>query len=287
MKVLVTGAAGYIGSHLVKELHEAGHEVHALDISLSSNDISKYVNKIYMRDITKPEGLLEIKDEYDIVFHLAALILVDESMKQAVRYYQTNYIGTYHCIMNLKYKHFVFASTGGAFDPVSPYSKSKLFAESLVKDVCENYTIFRFFNVAGNNGEFGQICKPNHIMHVAAQVAAGKRDKMVIFGEDYDTPDGTCVRDYVHVIDLVKSIMNCMDDPANSDYECIGSSFGKSNTDVVAAMKLASGVNFKVEYGPRRPGDPAKLTVDKPSKYVNIQHNLIDMCKSAYTMELK
>ncbi|NDB57693.1 NAD-dependent epimerase/dehydratase family protein [bacterium] len=125
--------------------------------------------------------------------------------------------------------HFIFASTAGAFDAQSPYARSKLAAEDVIKEKSKNYTIFRFFNVAGSDGMHRQVGRASHLIRIAAETAAGKRDYMSIYGEDYDTPDGSCVRDYIHVVDLVSAIRDTIKHGAfNTPYECIGSGKGYS-----------------------------------------------------------
>ena len=286
MKVLVTGASGYIGSHIVKALYNKGYTIDTLDTRITQNTgmIQHMVNCIHHGDITEH---VHINTHYDAVIHCAALISVEESMKMPESYYDVNTNGTLKLLQSLKYNHFIFASTGGAFDPISPYAKSKIIAEEAVRQIAPEYSIFRFFNVAGNDGELGQPYLASHIIRIAAEAAAGKRDKMVLFGNDYDTPDGTCIRDYVHVVDLAEAIVRSVPLPANSKYECIGSGRGYSNLEVINTMKEVSGIDFPVEFGLRRSGDPAKLLVDTVSKYVKIDHDLKDMCLSAYTMELK
>lgn len=286
-KILVTGSCGYIGSHIVKAAYDAGHNVHGLDIEHSENNIYKYITKFYRNDIRKREEVLWINEHYDVVIHCAALISVAESVEKPNSYYETNVQGTINLLQNVKCDHFVFASTGGAFDPISPYAKSKIIAEEAVKQIANDYTIFRFFNVAGNNREFRQICDPSHLMHIAALTAAGQRDSMTIFGDDYNTPDGTCIRDYVHVVDLSEAIVSCINTPSNTPYECIGSGAGYSNLEVVNTMKRVTGIDFEIKFGKRRSGDPAKLVVDNLSKYVSINRTLGDMCRSAYSMEKK
>lgn len=286
MQVLVTGAAGYIGSHVVKALHNRGYTVDTLDraITTNSESIRHMVRHMYHGNITER---VVIDVHYDAVIHCAALISVEESMRLPLVYYEVNTAGTLKLLQELKYDHFIFASTGGAFDPISPYAKSKIIAEEAVRQMAPDYSIFRFFNVAGNDGELRQPYPASHIIRIAAEAAAGKRDKMVIFGKDYGTSDGTCIRDYVHVVDLAEALVRSVPLPANSKYECIGSGHGYTNLEVINTMKEVTGVDFPVEFGPRRSGDPAKLLVDTVSKYVKIDHDLKDMCYSAYTMELK
>ena len=291
-EILITGAYGYIGSHICKEAHLNGYKVYALDKNISSNRIEPYCEEILHLDIRKASNFDTddnpvLKKNFDAVIHCAALIKVEESVSHPEMYYETNTTGTLNVLLNTRYKNFIFASTGGAFDPVSPYAKSKIIAEEAVRNICKNYNISRFFNVAGNNGEFGQICDPSHIIHIAAQVAAGKREKMIVFGNDYDTPDGTCIRDYVHVQDLAESLIKSINEPTNSRYECIGSGSGYSNIEVVEAMKRASDTNFSVEFGARRSGDPSIIKMDSMSKFVEIKRSIEDMCRSAYKAELK
>lgn len=286
-RVLVTGGYGYIGSHIVKAAYEAGYHVDVIDKCRSKNDIEPYCDIISIEKIESINEYSKILFEgYDAVIHCAGLISVAESMLKPVEYYCTNTYGTLNLIKNLNFKHFIFASTGGAFDPISPYAKSKILAETMIKDTCNDYTIFRFFNVAGNNGEFSQICDPSHIIHKAAMTAVGKQNHMTIFGNDYDTKDGTCVRDYVHVQDLADAIVRSINEPANTNYECIGSGSGYTNLEVIEKMKEASGVDFPIQFGDRRDGDPARLIVDKQSRFVRIEKTLLEMCKSAYEMEL-
>lgn len=286
MQVLVTGAAGYIGSHIVKALYNRGYTIDTLDRKITDNSASvqHMIRTAYHGNIV---DRVSISTHYDAVIHCAALISVEESMRMPNVYYDVNTAGTIKLLQDLKYNHFIFASTGGAFDPISPYAKSKIIAEEAVRQIAPEYSIFRFFNVAGNDGELGQPYPASHIIRIAAEAAAGKRDKMVIFGNDYDTPDGTCIRDYVHVVDLAEAIVRSVPLTANSKYECIGSGRGYSNLEVINTMKEVTGIDFPVEFGPRRSGDPAKLLVDTVSKYVKIDHDLNDMCLSAYTMELK
>lgn len=286
MQVLVTGAAGYIGSHVVKALHNRGYVVDTLDraITTNSESIRHMVRHMYHGNIIER---VVIDVHYDAVIHCAALISVEESMRLPLVYYEVNTAGTLKLLQELKYDHFIFASTGGAFDPISPYAKSKIIAEEAVRQIAPDYSIFRFFNVAGNDGELRQPYPASHIIRIAAEAAAGKRDKMVIFGKDYGTSDGTCIRDYVHVVDLAEALVRSVPLPANSKYECIGSGRGYTNLEVINTMKEVTGIDFPVEFGPRRSGDPAKLLVDTVSKYVKIDHDLKDMCYSAYTMELK
>ena len=286
-RVLVTGCSGYIGSHTVKALKREGFDVHGIDWYRNSpNDVSKYVDKLMIgdaKDLTKAY-------RYDTVIHLAGYISVEDSVKFPLDYFQNNTMGTHwqlHFNGTNGCENFIFASTAAAFNPVSPYAQSKLMAESLVKNMATNYTIFRFFNVAGSDGEFGQVGKATHLIRIAAETAAGKRPRMNLYGTDWDTQDGTCVRDYVHVQDLVDSIVKAVYNPLNTEYECLGRGYGVSCREVIEMMKEVSGVDFEVIETDRRPGDVARLVVEQPSRLLECKRDLYDMCRSAYELELK
>lgn len=285
LKVLITGVTGYIGSHLAKVLFEAGHHVVGLDIEWKKhNDVSRYCHRILIKDVTK-----HVCDEdYDVIVHLAGLIQVEESVAHPTKYYSTNLGGTVNMLrQNINSEpHFIFASTAGAFDAQSPYARSKLAAEDVIKEKSKNYTIFRFFNVAGSDGMHRQVGRASHLIRIAAETAAGKRDYMSIYGEDYDTPDGSCVRDYIHVVDLVNAIRDTIKHgPFNTPYECIGSGKGYSVKEVVQAMKDVTGQDFTVKMAGRRDGDPASLAIDNQFNLLHPQYQLKDMCLSAYNIE--
>jgi UDP-glucose 4-epimerase len=285
LKVLITGVTGYIGSHLAKVLYEAGHHIVGLDIEWKKhNDVSRYCHRILIKDVTK-----HVCDEdYDVIVHLAGLIQVEESVAHPTKYYSTNLGGTVNMLrQNINGQpHFIFASTAGAFDAQSPYARSKLAAEDVIKEKSSNYTIFRFFNVAGSDGIHRQVGRASHLIRIAAEAAAGKRDYINIFGEDYDTPDGSCVRDYIHVVDLVNTIRDTIKHgPFNTPYECIGSGKGYSVKEVVQAMKDVTGQDFTVKMAGRRDGDPASLAIDNQFNLLHPQYQLKDMCLSAYNIE--
>ena len=285
LKVLITGVTGYIGSHLAKVLYEAGHHIVGLDLEWKKyNDVSRYCHRILIKDVTK-----HICDEdYDVIVHLAGLIQVEESVAHPTKYYSTNLGGTVNMLrQNINGQpHFIFASTAGAFDAQSPYARSKLAAEDVIKEKSSNYTIFRFFNVAGSDGIHRQVGRASHLIRIAAEAAAGKRDYINIFGEDYDTPDGSCVRDYIHVVDLVNAIRDTIKHgPFNTPYECIGSGKGYSVKEVVQAMKDVTGQDFTVKMAGRRDGDPASLAIDNQFNLLHPQYQLKDMCLSAYNIE--
>lgn len=286
LKVLITGVTGYIGSHLAKVLFEAGHHITGLDIEWNKHNknVSRYCHRILIKDVTK-----HICDEdYDVIVHLAGLIQVEESVAHPTKYYATNLGGTVNMLrQNINDEpHFIFASTAGAFDPKSPYARSKIAAEDVIKEKSKNYTIFRFFNVAGSDGIHRQVGRASHLIRIAAEAAASKRDYMYIYGDDYDTPDGTCVRDYIHVVDLVNAIRDTIKHGAfNTPYECIGSGKGYSVKEVVQTMKDVTGQDFTVKTSGRRDGDPALLAIDNQFNLLQPTLTLKDMCLSAYKVE--
>jgi UDP-glucose 4-epimerase len=285
LKVLITGVTGYIGSHLAKVLYEAGHHITGLDIEWKKhNNVTRYCHRILIKDVTK-----HICDEdYDVIVHLAGLIQVEESVAHPTKYYSVNLGGTVNMLrQNINGEpHFIFASTAGAFDAANPYARSKIAAEDVIKEKSNSYTIFRFFNVAGSDGMHRQVGRASHLIRIAAETAAGKRDYMSIYGEDYDTPDGSCVRDYIHVVDLVNAIRDTIKHgPFNTPYECIGSGKGYSVKEVVQTMKEVTGVDFNVKMAGRRDGDPALLSIDNQFELLNPLYNLKDMCLSAYRVE--
>jgi UDP-glucose 4-epimerase len=281
MRILITGHSGYIGSHLTKILYYQGHELYGFSKLIDENDVSKYVvfETNYVRDIDLPL-------HYDVIIHLAAEIDIEESVKYPQKYYSTNVGLTLDILDNFVCKHFIFASTAAAFNPINPYGHSKVMAEQIIRDSCENYTIFRFFNVAGSNGEFRQIGKPTHLIRMSAMAAASKIPELVINGNDYDTRDGTCIRDYIHVEDLANSIAKSIDKPANSLYECLSLGRDNSNLEVINTMKRVA-KDFKTTFGPNRPGDADVLIATDVSDYVIASKTLEDMCRSAHEMEMK
>jgi len=293
LKVLVTGVNGYIGSHTAKALSEHGFTVDGIDNKTHKmNKPRKYLRYYENIDITdynndKWYSLKHGAGRYDVVVHLAGLISVEESTKIPTKYFEVNTKATEHLLEYIEPNNFIYASTAAAFDPVSPYAQSKLMSENIIREKAYNNTIFRFFNVAGNDGEFGQVGEATHLIRIAAETAAGKRSSMKLYGTDWNTPDGTCIRDYIHVQDLVDSIVKAVYNPLNTEYECLGRGKGVSCKEVIEMMREVSNVNFRVVETGRRPGDVERLVVDKPSQLLECKRNLFDMCRSAYELELK
>ena len=274
-KVLVTGCSGYIGTHLCKLLQEK-YEVHGLDI----HEPIIPVNKFYQVDINRLFTIPDQTDPYDAVIHLAALVNVGESEKMPIMYYITNLNGTMNVLNKIPTKNFIFASTGAAALCESAYGISKRAAEDCVVEYCtkhspKDYTMFRFYNVIGSS--YGiKPTNPDGLMFNLMQ--AGKRGEFTIFGNDYDTPDGTCIRDYVHVMEICDALEQAIEKPANG-LENLGHGVGKTVKDMVELYKIVNNVEFNVKIGPKKKGDPAVSVLDNPGRYMRHMYELKDLLR--------
>jgi UDP-glucose 4-epimerase len=301
MKILITGGAGYIGSHTLIELANANYDFIVYDnLSNSSQESLKRVSKIIGRDITFIEG--DIRDteklkevflshQIDSVIHFAGLKAVGESVQQPIAYYDNNVVGTLRLLEVMKEfvcKKIVFSSSATVYgDPVTtpilesfpvggttnPYGTSKYMIERILEDLqfsdnSFNIAILRYFNPVGahESGTIGEDPNgvPNNLMPFIAQTAVGKREYLSVFGSDYDTNDGTGVRDYIHVVDLanahVKAIdyLNAQETMEKALITNLGTGTGYSVLDVVKAFEKASGKNVPYKLVERRTGDIAK-----------------------------
>lgn len=286
MKVLVTGCNGYIGSHVCQVLKEHGHHVTGWDINIHSeyNDVSQYLDKFAHIDVTGPNVA---NTGFDATVHLAGLASVEQSTKYPWDFYRTNIVGTNNMLDNVGTDHILFASTSSAWEMASPYARSKVAAEDIIREKSNDYTIFRFFNVSGTNGDFRQLGAATHLIRIAAEVAAGKRESITVFGDNYETRDGTCIRDYVHVCDLARAIVQSVDNgPARTPYECLGSNQGYSVLDVINTMRKVTGHPVPAVVGDRRAGDAVSSVVDNLSNLIQLSYTIDDMCKSQYNLEL-
>lgn len=286
-KVLVTGATGYIGSHVCKLLKEHGYYVEGWDTNIHGehNDISDYVDFFESVDITDPYA---VHGTYDAVVHLAGRSVVPQSLKEPTEYYRVNAMGTANMLDKVKTPNFIFASTSSAWEMASPYAKSKVAAEDIIKEKADGYTIFRFFNVSGTDGINRQLGAPTHLIRVAAMVAAGKLPEIAIFGNNYPTRDGTCIRDYIHVVDLASAIVKAVENgPTNTPYECLGSNTGFSVLEVLDAMDKVTNKKMKRKIEARREGDATASVVDELSDYCVLTKNIYDMCLDQYELELR
>ena len=285
MKVLVTGASGYIGSHVCKLLKEHGHTVIGWDTEIhnETNDVTAYCDYYDKVDVTGQY----VGGIYDAVVHLAGRSVVPQSLKEPAEYYRVNVMGTDNLLNKVKTPHVLFASTSSAWEMASPYARSKVAAEDVIKEKADGYTIFRFFNVSGTDGVNHQLGDPTHLIRVAAEAASGRRDKVEIYGTDYETPDGTCIRDYIHVMDLSNAIVTAVETgPANTDYECLGSNVGYSVREVINTMQEVTGKKLNIIEADRRAGDAVASVVDTLSDLVTLNKSIEDMCLDQYKLEI-
>ena len=292
MAVLVTGGAGYIGSHMVLELVGAGEKVVVLDnLSTGSRIAVPAGVPLVVGDIGDQyavEALIR-KHAVRAVVHFAGSIVVPDSVADPLSYYHNNTVKSRALMaaaVAAGVPHFIFSSTAAVYGmpgvnpvtettdlkPISPYGSSKLMTEMMLADTAFahpfNYVALRYFNVAGGDpqGRTGQSTpRATHLIKVACQTALGQHSELKVFGTDYPTPDGTCVRDYIHVSDLARAHVSALrylrDGGASEVFNC-GYGGGYSVLDVIAAVKKVSGADFKVTYAPRRAGDPAALVAD-------------------------
>jgi UDP-glucose 4-epimerase len=278
-KVLITGCSGYIGSHLTKLL-ENEYEVHGLDILEPQHPVKKF----HQIDINR---MFNVEEEYDAVVHLAALVNVSRSERIPIQYYITNLNGTMNVLNKIKTKNFIFASTGAAALCESAYGISKRAAEDVVKEYCTvhnltPYSIFRFYNVIGSSGYAPT--NPDGLMYNLMKSEQTK--EFTIFGNDYDTPDGTCIRDYTHVDEICEAIRIAIEEPSNG-VEGLGHSKGHSVKEMVEIFKRVnqeilsadSTETLTVTYGPRRPGDAAVSVLKNISRYMKNLYSIEDLLR--------
>ncbi len=292
MTVLVTGGAGYIGSHMVLELVDAGERVVVLD-NLSTGFAWAVADRapLIVGDAGDQALVTRLIRDHGIeaIIHFAASIVVPDSVRDPLAYYRNNTVNSrslIECAVNNGVRKFIFSSTASVYgdptevpvkedaptQPISPYGWSKLMSEVILRDVGRahdlRYVILRYFNVAGADPRrrTGQSSKvATHLIKVAVEAALGLRSALEVFGADYPTPDGTCIRDYVHVSDLTRAhsdALRHLRSGAPSQTLNCGYGHGFSVLEVIEAVKRASGVDFKVEIAPRRAGDPTRLIAD-------------------------
>ena len=291
LNILVTGGAGYIGSHTVKMLEEEGFNVVVYD-NLSNGHREAVLNsKLVEGDILDSEKLSQLLNEinFDACIHFAAFIEVGESVKEPLKFFKNNVSGTLNLLANLKkhgVKNFVFSSTAAVYgnpektpikehfelNPINPYGNTKFTVEKVLKDMSEagdiNYVALRYFNASGadESGLIGESHNPEtHLIPLVLKTAKGERESIKIFGTDYPTKDGTCIRDYIHVNDLAKAhilALNYLVDGGKSDVFNCGYGVGYSVKEIIDTAKKVTGINFNVEETDRREGDPAILVAD-------------------------
>lgn len=288
-KILVTGGAGYIGSHAVVELLDSGHEVVVLDnLENGYRELVDPRAKLYIADIRKPETMDIIfqENEIEAIMHFAAYIKVGESAENPNKYYINNTYGMMNIVeMMKKYgvKNIVFSSTAAVYgevkceglvteeypkEPINPYGMSKLMAERVITDAAKihgfNYAIFRYFNVGGAHEKYhiGQKGEGmTALIPILLQVAKGERKSLEIYGNDYATKDGTGARDYIHVVDLVKAHVLALDalEKNTSGIYNLGNGNGFTVLEMLQAARRVTGHEIPAHFVPRRAGDPAAV----------------------------
>ncbi len=327
MKVLVTGGAGYIGSHTTHQLIKAGHEVTVIDDFSTGYlwTLPKQVRLVRCSTGDSEQIRKTIQEnKIEAVVHFAAFIRVEESVQLPLKYYQNNTLNSLILIRSCLEEgisKFVFSSTAAVYGlpkdlpvqeespliPINPYGSSKLMTEWILRDLAKSterssnpfrYIALRYFNVAGaqEEGQLGQLsANATHLIKVASEAACGLRKDVPIFGTDYPTRDGTCIRDYIHVDDLASAHLHALDylnAGGKSETLNCGYGHGYSVREVLSVVREVSGVDFTVREADRRPGDPPALVADatriqkvlgwKPRK-----DDLKLICKTAYEWEKK
>lgn len=321
MKVLVTGGAGYIGSHVVKALGEQGHDVVVYDNLSTGHEWAVLFGKLVKGDLSDKALLDKVIKEFapDAVMHFAALIQVEESVKYPLLYYRNNMVNTLNLLEILRennIKYFIFSSTAAVYGipehlpvdelapicPINPYGASKAAVEQILKyfSAADNfkYLALRYFNVAGADpqGRLGQAYKEStHLITRAVKTARGEFEELSIFGTDYPTEDGTCVRDYIHVDDLASahvSALEYLQAGGGARVLNCGYGHGYSVKEVVRVVKKVTKIDFKTKIKGRRAGDPPSLVADNSllKKEVNWNPRYDDLeliIKTAWEWELK
>ena len=289
MTILVTGGAGYIGSHMVYTLVAAGERVVVLDNLSTGFDWAVAQGVPLIRGETGDQALVaSLIKQHGVtsIIHFAASIVVPDSVSDPLGYYRNNTVNSralMETAVETGVRDFIFSSTAAVYGdpvnvpvaeddatiPMSPYGSSKLMTEIMLRDAGLahglRYVILRYFNVAGADpqGRTGQSTRgATHLIKVAVETALGRRKSMNVFGTDYPTPDGTCIRDYIHVADLTRAHLDALAylraGGASTTLNC-GYGRGFSVLEVIDAVKRASGADFKVEHSARRPGDPPQI----------------------------
>lgn len=288
MAILVCGGAGYIGSHINKQLHKEGYETIVFDNLIYGHKEAVKWGKLVVGDLKNVDEIESVfkNNQIDAVFHFAAYAYVGESVDHPEKYYYNNVANTLnllHVMMKYGCNKIIFSSTCATYgepekvpitedmpqNPINPYGATKLMVERIFQDYHKayglQYVVLRYFNAAGADpdGEIGESHNPEtHIIPLVLDAASGKRPDIKVFGTDYDTPDGSCIRDYIHVYDLATAhllALHHLEAGKESQFFNLGNEKGTSVLEVVNSVKQVTGRDFKVTLTVRRPGDPAKL----------------------------
>lgn len=288
MAVLVCGGAGYIGSHVNKQLNKEGYETVVFDNLIYGHREAVKWGHFVQGDLKNIDEIEAVFQKYSIeaVFHFAAYAYVGESVKEPEKYYYNNVANTLNLLHVMKKygcNKIIFSSTCATYgeperipitedmqqSPINPYGASKLMVETIFQDYSKAYdlkfVVLRYFNAAGADpeGEIGESHTPEtHLIPLILDAASGKRQDIKVFGTDYDTPDGSCIRDYIHVYDLATAhllALHYLEEGKESNFFNLGNALGTSVLEVVESVKKVTNRKFRVTMTDRREGDPAKL----------------------------
>ena len=291
MRILVTGGAGYIGSHAVKALGKAGHEICVFDNLSTGHEWAVLSGKLVKGDLEDRAAIDRVLKQFkaEAVMHFAAYIQVEESVREPLKYYRNNVANTLNLLEAVRangVRHFIYSSTAAVYGipdhipvrettpmlPINPYGMTKVMIEHVLADLTAatdfRYVALRYFNVAGadSGGQLGQVYKEaTHLITRALKTALGDYPKLYVYGTDYPTPDGTCIRDYIHVDDLAEAHVKALDhlvSMGRSEVMNCGYGSGYSVKEVVETARRVTGIDFPVEESGRRAGDPPALVAD-------------------------
>ena len=291
MKILVVGGAGYIGSHMIKRFQNTDHQIEVLD-NLSTGFKENSQNyKLHICDLSNKEQVHKIlkENKYEMVMHFASSINVGESYDHPMKYYENNVINTLNlleCMIDLKILNFIFSSTAAVYgepesipikeeqnlSPINPYGKTKSVVENILSDYDKSYGLkyisLRYFNACGAHidGTIGERHNPEtHLIPLILQTASGRRNNFKIYGNDYKTKDGTCIRDYIHVMDIAEAHLLSLEkliQTQSSDIYNIGNKQGYSVREIIDVVEKVTQIKISYEISEKRKGDPAELIAD-------------------------
>ena len=272
-KILVTGSEGYIGQHLCHALENHDIELYKLDKYFENRGAYTFEVDLRKTQDIKKCGVTNI--EFDAIIHLAALVRVGESVDYPTAYYNTNINGTNWLRNIVPHKKFIFASTGAAEGMASPYAISKRVAEDILIEQDPECTIFRFYNVIGSEG-FEPTNPDGLFYNLIQSIETGK---FTIYGNDYDTKDGTAVREYVHVMDICRALIEAIDTPSENRIENLAYGDTRTVQEIAQTFFKVNGVDCEIVYAPRRAGDLESCYLENPSPFMKRNYSYEKMLK--------
>ena len=291
MKILVVGGAGYVGSHMIKRFQSTDHQIEVLDNLSTGFEENSQNYKLHICDLSNKDEVHKIlkNNKYDIIMHFASSINVGESYDHPIKYYENNVINTLNlleCMIDLKILNFIFSSTAAVYgepestpikeeqtlSPVNPYGHTKAVVENILNNYDKAYGLkyisLRYFNACGAHidGTIGEKHNPEtHLIPLILQAASGRRNNFKIYGDDYNTKDGTCVRDYIHVMDIAEAHLLSLEklfQTQKSEVFNIGNKQGYSVREIINVAEELTKIQIPYEISLRRKGDPAELIAD-------------------------